>query len=336
MNKRLPLIPLLLTGVGIVLSLLSATDLCNFGGCTEAHQYRFWGLGLPLLGVGYFVLLALVLALPPRITLAETALGVMLAGGAGAEVTLIHLQKNIIRAWCPLCLGIAAVVCILCILQLFNLIRNQRRSFAMKRRIIAQSLLLVCALLTGFLVSFTGISKPAAAAGSQLDVSLGKQKGPVEVYLFSDWFCPSCIKIEPVIEALYPTLLQKAKVTFVDKAIHPEAMNFVPYHISFAANEKDKYLQLRRALFAVASKTKNPTLDDIKAAIAPLKVTYRQLSFMEVTQQMGKFQALAEQFKVTATPTMVITNSKTNKTKTLLGGGEITTDGVLKALKSVE
>jgi protein-disulfide isomerase/uncharacterized membrane protein len=335
MNRRLPLFPLLLTGVGIVLSLLSATELCNFGGCTEAHQYRFWGFGLPMLGVGYFVLLALVLALPPRITLAETALGVMLAGGAGAEVTLIHLQKNIIKAWCPLCLGIAAVVYILCIMQLFNLIRNQRRSFAMKRRIIAQSLLLVCAMLAGFLVSFAGISKPAAAAGSP-DISLGKQKGPVEVYLFSDWFCPVCVKIEPVIEALYPTLLQKARVTFVDKAVHPEAMNFVPYHISFAALEKDKYLQLRRALFAVASKTKNPTPDDIKAAIAPLKVTYRQLSFMEVTQQMGKFQALAEQFKVTATPTMVITNSKTNKTKTLVGGGEITTDGILKALKSVE
>jgi protein-disulfide isomerase len=113
-------------------------------------------------------------------------------------------------------------------------------------------------------------------------------------------------------------------------------MNFVPYDISFAVNEKGKYLQLRKALFALAQKTKNPSYDDVRAAIAPLQVTYRQLSFLEVTQQMSAFQKLAEQFKVTSTPTMVIRNGKSGKARTLVGNGQITPDGITKAVHEVE
>jgi protein-disulfide isomerase len=185
------------------------------------------------------------------------------------------------------------------------------------------------------MVTFSGIAKPDAAA-SQLNLSLGNQQSKVEIYLFSDWLCPVCVKVEGVIEPLYPTLANKAKLFFVDKIIHPEATNFVPYHLSFAAYEKDKYPQLRKALFAVGQKTKNPTNDDIMAAIAAQKITYKQLSFLDVTQQMGNSVKLAEQFRVTSTPTMIIRNSKTGTMKVLVGSGEITTALILKGIKDVE
>ena len=334
MTKRLFTLPLLLTGVGLILAILSATNLCNFGGCTEAHQYRFHRVTLPFLGMVYFSLLAGAQILSSRLALASPVVTMLLAGGAGAELTLIHLQKYIIKAWCPLCLGIAGVVYLLCILRTFRYFRELGRSSVMKKRLFANTLLVALVTLAGFLISFSGIAKLEAA--DQRDFSIGRSKGPVEVYVFSDWFCPVCVKVEPVIEAAFPALSQKAKVTFVDKAIHPESMNFVPYHLSFAVHEKEKYLQLRKTLFAVARKTKKPSVADITAAIAPLKVTYKQLSFMEVTQQMGKSQALSDQFKVTATPTLVFFNTKTNKSKTLVGGNEITADGIAKALKSVE
>ena len=111
-------------------------------------------------------------------------------------------------------------------------------------------------------------------------------------------------------ESVYPSLSKKARILFVNKIIHQESLNFVPYDLSFAVNEKAKYMQLRKALFSVAKKTNNPSYDDIKAAIAPLKVTYRQLSFLEVTQQMANAQKLAEQFKVVSTPSLVIRNAK--------------------------
>ena len=195
---------------------------------------------------------------------------------------------------------------------------------------------MICiAALTGFILSFSGLDKPAVAE-SQLNLYMGKQDSKLEVYFFSDWFCPFCAGVEDVMDSVYPALSQKARILFVDKIIHQESMNFVPYHLSFAAYEKTKYIQLRKALFAVAKRTKNPTYDDIKAAIAPLKVTYRQLGFLEVTQQMTASQKLAEKFKVVSTPTLVILNTRTNKVRTLVGNSQITRDQIMKAVKELE
>jgi thioredoxin-related protein len=72
------------------------------------------------------------------------------------------------------------------------------------------------------------------------------------------------------------------------------------------------------------------------AAIAPQKIVYRQLSFLDVTQQMGTSIKLAEQFRVTSTPTLVIRNSKTNKMRVLVGSGEITSALIAKGIKEVE
>jgi len=187
----------------------------------------------------------------------------------------------------------------------------------------------------GFARTFSGVAKPEAAA-SQLNLYMGKQESRLEVYVFSDWLCPFCVKVEGVLDSVYPSISQKARFLFVDKIIHPEAANFVPYHLSFAAYEKAKYMQLRKALFAVAQKTKSPSYDDIKAAIAPLQVTYKPLNFLEVTQQMAAFQKLSEQYKVTATPTMVIRNGKTGKMRTLSGNDLLAPGQILKAVKEVE
>ena len=156
------------------------------------------------------------------------------------------------------------------------------------------------------------------------------------MYIFSDWLCPICVKVEPDIEKTLPQLEKLAKIFFIDKPVHPESMNFVPYHLSFLVNEKTKYIQLRKALFDLAKRNRNPSLQDVQGAIAPLGVTYKQLSFMDVSQAMAQAQALATEYKVTGTPTIVVVNSGNKKSKTLVGGREITAENLLKAVKSVE
>jgi uncharacterized membrane protein len=335
--NRPPILISLLIIAGIILAILSGTDLCNFGGCTTAHQYRFLGFKLSHLGLLYFFGLAGAVAITLFIPSFEEVLSVLLASGVGAEITMIHLQKNVIQAWCPLCIAITAVVCLLSVLVLRKQYLEARRLSTMTvTRFATRFLLLAVACATGFFVSFYGITNPEASAAGQMDTSLGKQGSKVEVYIFSDWLCPMCIKVEPAIEAAFPSMEKRAKIFFIDKPIHQEAMNFVPYHLSFLVNEKPKYLQLRRALFTLAKKSKNPTADEVKEAIAPLGVTYKQLSFMEVTQLMGKSQSIATQYKVNATPTVVITNIFTKKNKTLIGGNEITREKLLEAIKSVE
>jgi protein-disulfide isomerase len=205
----------------------------------------------------------------------------------------------------------------------------------MSLRSFAKPLLLFVTVLVSFTLAFSGLAEKDASAG-QLNLFMGKKESKLEIYFFSDWLCPFCSMAEGAIENVYPTLSQKAKILFVDKIIHQEALNFVPYDLSFAEHEKAKYLQLREALFSVAQKTKTPSYDDIRAAITPLHVTYRQLSFLEVTQQMASFQQLAEQFKVTSTPTLVIRNSKTNKVRTLVGNAQITPANILKTVKELE
>ncbi|MFZ4856650.1 MAG: thioredoxin domain-containing protein [Desulfuromonadaceae bacterium] len=335
MGIRYRLFVLTLLAIGIALSIISATDLCNFGGCSETHQYRLLGLPFPAVGVTFFALAGVLTVLTPRFSSAEFLSNLLLAGAGGAEINMILLQKNVIKAWCPVCLAIATLIYLLLLTNLVRYFLTRKENFCMKPKFVYQPLSIVVVVLFSFIVTFSGIAKPDAVAG-QLNLSLGNQQSKVEIYMFSDWLCPVCVKVEGVIEPLYPTLASKAKLFFVDKIIHPEATNFVPYHLSFAAYEKDKYLQLRKALFAVAQKTKNPTNDDVMAAIAPQKIAYKPLSFLDVTQQMGNSIKLAEQFRITSTPTMIIRNSKTGKMKVLAGSGEITSALIFKGIKEVE
>jgi uncharacterized membrane protein len=335
MSKGHRILFFLFIAAGLILSALSATDLCSFGGCTEAHQYRLLGLPFPGIGIAFFSLTGLLAAIGTRFSPALFVADLMVAGAVGSEVQLILLQKYIIKAWCPLCLGIAATVFLMAAVQLVHYLKSFKEGSHMKLNLVVKPLLICMALLAGFSLTLAGLDKPAAAEG-KLDLSLGNQRSSLEVYFFSDWLCPMCATVENVVESVYPELTSKTKLLFVDKIIHPAAMNFVPYHLSFEAHEKAKYLPLRKALFALAKKTQNPGYDDVKAAIAPLKVTYRQLSFLEVTQQMTAFQKLAEKFKVNSTPTMVVHNAKTNKTVTLVGSNQITRNNILKALKELE
>ena len=62
--------------------------------------------------------------------------------------------------------------------------------------------------------------------------SLGDQKSDVSVYIFTDWFCPACKKLEPTLEAIVPKLLKNTRINFVDIAIHPESQNIINYNLS--------------------------------------------------------------------------------------------------------
>jgi len=333
-ERRPPLFSSLLILAGVILAILSWTDLCSFGGCTEAHEYRFYGLSLPLVGTIYFSALGLLLLLSCRWPRSAPLFHLTLAAGAGAELVMIHLQHNVIQAWCLLCVGIAFVVYLLCISGIFAALQESRRLSTMnKRQFLSKTVLLLLFAAAGFLVSFAGISKPEAA---ELETSLGKQNSRIEVLVFSDWLCPVCVKVEPALETALPQLEKKAKISFIDKPVHKESMNFVPYHLSFLVNEKAKYLQLRKALFELAKTSKNPSLEDVKRVVAPLGVTYKQLSFMDVSQMMAKSQALANEHKVGGTPTIVILNSSSKKSKTLVGSRDITAENLLKAVKSLE
>jgi protein-disulfide isomerase/uncharacterized membrane protein len=323
---------------GLLLSIVSVLNICPSEACSETHVYTLLGLSVPVVGVIFFVLTAIMYELGRTGELFFVLFRLSVFGAAGAEVAFILIQKFRIQKWCPICLGIAATVYLAAVIISFGRIRNLI-SMAKDRRIAFMSMarkliVVVMVFLAGFFLAYSGMRK-GEAEEKVPDIFLGKQDSSAEVFIMTDWFCPACRKAEQEIEKVLPDLGGKAKIIFVDVAIHPETLNYSPYNLSFLTYNKKKYMELRKALIELAKKTKNPGIEEVQQAIAPLNVTYKPLSFLDATKGIRYFDSLAREFKVNATPTVVIRNAKTNKMTKLVGFRDVTEANIQKAVEEI-
>jgi len=325
-----------------VLSILSWLGICS-DGCEETHLYRLFGLPLSPLGVGFFTLCGLVFLTRNRIRFSGFLIPVLLSGALGSEGVLIWTQRYVIGRWCLLCVGIGFSVAVACVLIALERlpgvtarIRDGERNLVMKR-LAGKTVLILVAFLAGLGMTAVGLSKPDAFAAGLSEKSLvfGDAGSSSEVYIITDWFCPACRAVEPEILKGARKAMQQAKVVFVDYPIHSATLNYVPYNLSFIVREKEKYFRIREVLTTVAQKTKEPTPEDVQAAVSPLGVKFVPLNYADVMAGMQYFSTLIKKFKVSGTPSVVVRDSRTGKTKTLYGPGEITSDNILEALAEV-
>jgi thiol-disulfide isomerase/thioredoxin len=302
--------------------------------CSETASYVFYGLDFGWLGAGFFSLMILLLLLRRYVSSIGAVLIFGIWAAAGAEVRLVWIQKYDIGSWCPVCLCIAVTVATATLVVSYEAFAA-RKIFGvpMKAKFIHLFVTLV-ALSIGFASALFGVQKEAGAA--DLDIYFGKRKSDTTVYFVSDWFCPVCRKIEPDIEKMYPELAATVRIAFVDMPIHPESANITPYHLQFMLYEKDKYIPLRHVLDEISRTTNNPTQDQMQTAVARLGVTLRPPNFMEILNGVRQFETIYKGFKVSATPTVVVDNSKTKKRKLLVGGNEISRNTVKAAIAEVE
>lgn len=203
----------------------------------------------------------------------------------------------------------------------------------MKSRLLYLILLAFC-FTVGLGAAIAGVRREADAA--ELDLFLGKSSSPTTVYFVSDWFCPACRKAEPAIEKIYPQLVRTVRIGFVDFPIHRETLNYTPYNIQFLAFEKGKYIALRGALSELAQKSKNPSETEVQAAVAPLGVRLRPLNYSDTLYGMQANLMVYRGYNVTSTPTVVVTNARTRKSKLLVGEPQITLTAVKGAIAEVE
>ena len=205
------------------------------------------------------------------------------------------------------------------------------------KRLAVKTALILFAFLAGMGVTAMGLKKPDAIAAvlPVTSFAFGVTESSTEVYIVTDWFCPGCRIAEPEILKGARIAMRKTKVVFVDYPIHPETYNFIPYNISFIVREKAKYFEIREAMAALARKTKEPTPEDVQAAVSPLGVKYVPLNYVDVMAGMQYFGTLVQKFKVPGTPSVVVLDSRTGKTKTLFGNSEITSDNIQKAVAEV-
>jgi len=188
---------------------------------------------------------------------------------------------------------------------------------------------------TAVLLISPAVFSTEAAVEGKPDLFLGKRTSKAEVYIVTDWLCPSCREIEPELAKRLPKITSRAKVIFVDFPIHPESANFTPYHLSLLVHEKKRYLQARDALFKLARRTITPSVADVQQAVSPLGIRLKLLSFVEVVEGMHYFEAFIKTYHVNMTPTVVVRNSVTNEVRYLLGELEISGAAILGAVKNL-
>lgn len=330
--------------VGLLLTLISWLKLCSET-CSDAHNYRFFGLPFEFLGGVFLVALLICHLLSKYSQFFYYIVVLMVAGGLGAESMFIWLQKYEIGHWCPVCLGIASTLLFTGIFYLLGYLYNRpaehnhiNQGVPMKNRL--QGLGMFAAFVLGFLAAFGGVTKidrlEAAESAIKEKIKFGNSSSPVEVFVFTDWACPACRMLEPKLENLSNKIMKKASLTFVDVVVHPETLNYAPYNLSFMIQNKPEYFKARGALTRLSQQTKKPNDRQISQIMKPLGVNFQELGYEDISLGMKYFDQLADKFKINATPTMVIINRGAKKGKKLSGVEEITESNVLKAIDSLK
>jgi disulfide bond formation protein DsbB len=310
--------------LGIVLSIMSAYHLCT-SACAEGHKYRIYGLHFETVGIIFFSVAIITYFLSLQWSLFETLLKLMIAGAIGAELRFLYVQKYMIGSWCPLCVTIAATIAVIGLILAIQSIYQDRRNIAMKT--IKNSIASLTMGIIGFAVALVGISKVEhsfADTNARGENPAFGTKSNVEVYFFTDWFCPAGRKTEPELEKQMPSIFSKANFYYIDVPIHEDSLNFLPYNLSFMLKNKKEYTQLRKGLSDIAQKEHTPSESDVEAMAGKLGVKYQKLDFAEVNQGLKYFKKMADKYSIDSTPTLVITNTKTKKAKKLSGYNQIT------------
>lgn len=192
-------------------------------------------------------------------------------------------------------------------------------------------LFLVFLLPVVFCYLFITFISPAPAIDGDRGVIPSHGQGPLEVLIFSDYFCPPCQALEPKLEPVLDELYEKgsAKITFVDTPMHRETPLFAKFYL-YAAKAAPDYraaARARQVLFALTRKENVFWMDErIEEAFRREKVAFTPFDFRTAQPELNR---LLTEYGVDATPTCVIL-SPGAKAQKYVGAGDI-----LKGLAAV-
>jgi thiol-disulfide isomerase/thioredoxin len=300
--KRILTIVLALTGIGITIGYAFCLGACSY------LKGDLLGMDLKYLGIFHMTVILILVFM--RRTLLSLLL---LAFGVGGELFLIGYQVNS-GVYCPYCLAFATTV-------FLAFIVNFQRS----RRWLA--LLAAGAGLISFLLFFSGSATPVYAAGPPT-TTFGM--GPVEVRIYTDYFCGPCQAEEAEVMELITELAEKdlIRVTFIDTPIHKETVFYAGQFLS-ALNAKEgmdlrQAVALRAALFEAAAVKINEK-EALENFLKKKGISLRPFDPAPVFKIYGNY---LKEDRVNATPTCVIVGPQAKQT--LVGR-----DDTVKALRSL-
>ncbi|MDP1879667.1 MAG: thioredoxin domain-containing protein [Parachlamydiaceae bacterium] len=328
---------------GLVLTVLSWMEVC-VEHCSANQEYRIFGIPFAIFGLLFFPTLVLMHLLSAKYLYLRPLVSWMISSAIGAEIMFILVQKNQIGHWCPVCLSIATSLGIAGLILLasyllkffFNKFNKQNGG---QMNLFKHAIITFSFILLGFVSAYVGISKVDAAQTNFKEMkdklAFGNKNSQIEIYTFSDWYCPSCKKVEPIVEKQYQKLKGEATFYFVDYPIHKKSLNYTPYNLAFQVHNKSQYLQARQMLAGLAEKDENPTDEEVLKLSEKNKIPFQELSFIDVKNGMDFFEMLVQKYNLNSTPTIIITNKNGSKVIKLEGRDEISEKSILDGIKKL-
>jgi thiol-disulfide isomerase/thioredoxin len=317
--------------ITIILAICGIGLMMYYDRCGTTCSYLkgdIWGIDLKWVGIAYMIAIIVFAAfkLSPFVRAA-------LAWGLGAEVHLyaFQIQNDV---YCPFCLAFSLTLILSFVINyevpsawyekrsrmwLYFLGEVDFTMFKLNK------LPLLLFSLLGYLTvlfSFSGSITPAfGQINDGIVPSIGK--GPYEVIMFTDYFCPPCQQIDSKVEPLFEELLKtgKVKITFVDVPYHKPTPIYVKYYL-YAANANsgaNNIFHVRKLLFEAAQVKHFETELALVAFLKEQKILWEPMNEQSIFPVLT---AITNKNNIKATPTCVIKYSAKD-VKNFVGGEKI-------------
>jgi protein-disulfide isomerase len=146
--------------------------------------------------------------------------------------------------------------------------------------------------------------------------------GPIQVRIYTDYFCPPCRATEPLVEPILRDLLKRNAITltFIDVPYHRLTPLFAKYFLYAlkTKNDSDYAFHIRNVLIGATADKNMTTEKNIEKLFKSKGIPY---TVFEAKPVFDRYNTLIKEDHVNATPTCVIV--KKGRKESFVGGPDI-------------
>jgi thiol:disulfide interchange protein DsbA len=146
--------------------------------------------------------------------------------------------------------------------------------------------------------------------------------GPIQVRIYTDYFCPPCRAMEPMVEPILQDLLKRNMITLtlIDVPYHRLTPLYAKYFLYAlkTKNDSDHAFLVRNVLIAATADRNMTTEKHIEELFKSKGIPY---TAFEARPALDRYNALIKEDNINATPTCIIL--KKGKKESFTGGPDI-------------
>jgi len=322
---------------GLILSILAHVDWCSLEGCGNLHGTGLFNISMSVWGIILFLTFAVLFHFD-RFRLVSYLKTALLASTLSVETILVYVQW-MTKEFCPLCLGVTAIILTLCLKESYEMSLALRPLKTDLRFVTTRSFLIISGLAMGILVSqqmkqAIETDHPTFRLPKAWNAipAIGKNDACPSIRIYSDYLCPGCRRQEGIINDIIEAVRDEARIYFCDLPTHGEMSRL--YITSFLEcalenNSSENIVKARNLLFELAGQGVKDG-DRIREGLEASGVAMNK-DFTSIKECFTRLRAMAAEDGVRYTPTVVI---ETKDGQKIRFKGRFTTAQVVDALNS--